>query len=179
VGSQKTFGHIEFDQDLVDRGRSGVDRVGDVPVAQRAVAFAVLRQIQRDDRDVFALSVGPDIAFGPRQNRMNPPLGAAGPVDTGIHHPAGLEIEDTQLLKLALANEPFDRIEKRAVRDGTGSCRFGYAPHWRKDNDNPALPEKPTERKLTIMTRRCVGLNCLPADENSNSKCLIKFVSRR
>ena len=50
-------------------GRS--HRVGDVLIAERAIALAVLRQIQRDDRNVLALGVGPDVGLGPMQDRMD------------------------------------------------------------------------------------------------------------
>ena len=46
-------------------------RIGDVLIAERAVALAVLRQIQRNDRDVLALGVGPDVRLGPMQDRMD------------------------------------------------------------------------------------------------------------
>src|SRR5207248_1583741 len=39
--------------------------------AERAVALAVAREIERDDRDAFAPRVGPDVAFGPMQDRMH------------------------------------------------------------------------------------------------------------
>ena len=45
--------------------------IGDVGIAQRAIALAVLREIQRDDRDVFALGVGPDVGLGPMQDRVD------------------------------------------------------------------------------------------------------------
>src|SRR5256885_10197117 len=43
----------------------------DVLIAQRAIALAVLRKIKRDDRNVFALGVGPDVGLGPMQDRVN------------------------------------------------------------------------------------------------------------
>ena len=40
-------------------------------VAERAIALAVPCEIQRDDRYVLALGVGPDVGFGPMQDRMD------------------------------------------------------------------------------------------------------------
>ena len=45
--------------------------IGDVLVAERAIALAVLGEIKRDDRNVFALGVGPDVGLGPMQDRMD------------------------------------------------------------------------------------------------------------
>src|SRR5665213_4450991 len=69
--SARTFRHlgaVEFDQDFVDVGGGRGHGIGDVGVAQRAVALAVFRQIKRDDRNVFALGVGPDVGLGPMQD---------------------------------------------------------------------------------------------------------------
>ena len=40
-------------------------------IAERAVALAVAREIERDDRDAFAPRVGPDVDLGPMQDRMD------------------------------------------------------------------------------------------------------------
>src|SRR6478752_10616077 len=45
--------------------------MGDVGIAERAITLAVLGEIKRDDRDVLALGVGPDVGFGPVQDRVN------------------------------------------------------------------------------------------------------------
>ena len=49
----------------------GGDREGDVGIAQRAIALAVLCQIKRDDRNVLAPCVGPDVGLGPMQDRVD------------------------------------------------------------------------------------------------------------
>jgi hypothetical protein len=71
AGALRHLGAVEFGQDLVDAGGGRTNRIGDVLIAQRAIALAVLREIERDDRNVFALGVGPDVGFGPMQDRMN------------------------------------------------------------------------------------------------------------
>src|SRR5262249_37162931 len=54
------------------------DREGDVGVAERAIALAVAREIERDDRDPLAPRIGPDVDLGPMQDRMHPQM-RAGP----------------------------------------------------------------------------------------------------
>src|ERR1700744_1484904 len=76
AGPFRHLGQFEFGQDLVDVGSGGSDREGDVGVAERAVALAVLCQIKRNDRDIFTLGVGPDVGLGPMQDRMNPQMRA-------------------------------------------------------------------------------------------------------
>src|ERR1700693_5248749 len=65
------FGLLELDQDLLDRGRVRGDGEGDVGIAERAVALAVVGKIERNDRDVLAFGVGPDIGLGPMQDWVN------------------------------------------------------------------------------------------------------------
>ena len=48
-----------------------VDREGDVLLAQRAVALAVAREIERHHRDALALDIAPDIELGPGEQRMD------------------------------------------------------------------------------------------------------------
>ena len=50
----------------------------DVVVAERAVALAVAREIERDDRNILAARIGPDVGFGPMQDRMNAQVRAGG-----------------------------------------------------------------------------------------------------
>src|SRR6185312_12589265 len=50
AGALRHLGAVEFGQDFIDARGGGSHRVGDVLVAQRAIALAVLRQIERDDR---------------------------------------------------------------------------------------------------------------------------------
>src|SRR5471030_1396721 len=70
-GTFRHLGVFELDQDFLDRGCVGDNGIGDVLIAERAIALAVLCQIQRDDRDVLTLGVGPDVGFGPMQDWMN------------------------------------------------------------------------------------------------------------
>ncbi len=49
----------------------GLDRRGDVLVAERAIALAVTRVVQVDDRDLLARDVAPDVELGPAQQRMD------------------------------------------------------------------------------------------------------------
>src|SRR4051794_36501324 len=58
AGALGHLGVLELGQDFVDVGGKRGDREGDVLVTKRTVALAVLRQIERDNRDVFALRVG-------------------------------------------------------------------------------------------------------------------------
>src|SRR5215475_11850534 len=74
LGSPRT---AEFGNDLVDRARLRRHRKRNVGVAQRAVAFAVIGEIKRDDRYALAPRIGPDVALGPMQDRMNPQMGAS------------------------------------------------------------------------------------------------------
>src|SRR5580704_15868399 len=70
----RAFGHlggVELDQDFFDVGGRRSNRMGDVLIAERAVALAVFGEIKRDDRDVLALGVGPDVGLGPMQDRVN------------------------------------------------------------------------------------------------------------
>src|SRR5271169_3503344 len=45
--------------------------MGDVGIAERAIALAGPGEIERNDRDVFTLGIGPDVGFGPMQDRMH------------------------------------------------------------------------------------------------------------
>src|SRR5262249_48489154 len=64
-------GDVELGDDLVDRARLRRDRKCDVRIAERAVALAVAREIEWDDRDALAARIGPDVALGPMQDRMH------------------------------------------------------------------------------------------------------------
>ncbi len=75
-GALRHLGAVELGDDLVDGARLRRDRRGDVGIAERAIALAVARQIERDDRDALAPRVGPDIGLGPMQDRMNAQMGA-------------------------------------------------------------------------------------------------------
>src|SRR5262245_51413432 len=55
----------EFLDDLVDGLRLAIDRESDADLAQRAIALAVLREIQRHDGNALALDVAPDVELGP------------------------------------------------------------------------------------------------------------------
>src|SRR5216683_7196882 len=71
AGALRHLGAVELDQDFLDaRGIRGYG-IGDVLIAQRAIALAVPGEIKRNDRDVFALGVGPDVGFGPMQDRVD------------------------------------------------------------------------------------------------------------
>src|SRR5580704_18518944 len=65
------FGFSKLDQDLIDAGGGRVDGKSDVGIAQRAIALAAPGEIKRNDRDVFAPRIGPDVGFGPMQDRVN------------------------------------------------------------------------------------------------------------
>ena len=56
-------GDPELGDDFIDGRRLAIDRRGDVFVAERAVAFAVAREIERHGRDVFPLGIEPHIYF--------------------------------------------------------------------------------------------------------------------
>ena len=71
AGALRHLGAVELGQDLIDAGGGRRHRVGDVLIAQRAITLAVLREIEQDDRNVLALGVGPDVGFGPMQDRMD------------------------------------------------------------------------------------------------------------
>jgi len=71
AGALRHLGAVEFGQDFRDVGRGRSHGIGDVLIAERAVTLAVLGQIQRNDRNVFALGVGPDVGLGPMQDRMD------------------------------------------------------------------------------------------------------------
>src|ERR1051326_806903 len=71
AGALGRAGHVELGDDLVDGARLRGDREGDVRVAERAIALAVAREIERDDRDGLAPRIGPDVCFGPMQDRMD------------------------------------------------------------------------------------------------------------
>src|SRR5262249_37294331 len=60
--------------DLVDRTGLRRHRKGDVGVAQRAIARAVLGKIERNDRYAFAPGIGPDVGLGPMEDRMDPQM---------------------------------------------------------------------------------------------------------
>src|ERR1700727_1797194 len=62
---------FKLDQDFFDACGGRVDRKSDVGIAERAITLAVFGEIERDDRDVFALGVGPDVGLGPMQDRVN------------------------------------------------------------------------------------------------------------
>src|SRR2546429_8272121 len=59
------LGAVEFGEDFIDAGGGRSHRIGDVLIAQRTIALAILREIKRDDRNVLALGVGPDVGLGP------------------------------------------------------------------------------------------------------------------
>src|ERR1700737_2715047 len=71
AGPFRHLGAVELDQDLRVVGGGRRYWIGDVLVAERTIALAVLGEIQRNDRDAFALGVGPDVGFGPMQDWMN------------------------------------------------------------------------------------------------------------
>src|SRR5262249_40297604 len=61
----------QLDDDLADAGRVGLDGRRDVLVAERAIALAVARIVEIDDRDLLARDVAPDVELGPAQQRMD------------------------------------------------------------------------------------------------------------
>src|SRR5262249_13045262 len=65
---------LEFRDDVIDGGCVRLHRKGDVGIAKRSVALSVAREIKRDDRDVLAARVGPDVELGPMQDRMDPKM---------------------------------------------------------------------------------------------------------
>src|SRR5688572_31066961 len=71
AGTLRGPGVRQLDNDLADAGRVGVDRRGDVLVAERTVALAAPRVIKVDDRDLLARDVAPDVELGPAQQRMD------------------------------------------------------------------------------------------------------------
>ena len=71
AGAFRNPGCLELGDDLVDGAGVRFDRKRDVSITERAVALAVARQIERDDGNVFALGIGPDVALGPMQDRMH------------------------------------------------------------------------------------------------------------
>src|SRR5262245_36263028 len=71
TGSLRNLGGVELGDDLSKRAGVGGDRKRDVGIAERAVALAVAREIERNDRNAFPLRVGPDVALGPMQDRMH------------------------------------------------------------------------------------------------------------
>src|SRR4030095_8506994 len=76
AGTLRSPGVRQLDDDLADARRVGVDRRGDVLVAERAIALAVLRIVQIDDRNLLARDVAPDVELGPAQQRMDAHVGA-------------------------------------------------------------------------------------------------------
>src|SRR5215471_21506825 len=69
---------VEFSDDFIDRAGVRWHGKRDVSVAQRAVALAAPREIERDDRDAFTPGVGPDVGLGPVQDRMDAQMRAGG-----------------------------------------------------------------------------------------------------
>src|SRR5260370_32253255 len=65
------LGAVELDQDFLDAGSVRDHGIGDVLIAERAKALAVSGEIKWNDWDVFTRRVGPDVGFGPMQDRMN------------------------------------------------------------------------------------------------------------
>jgi hypothetical protein len=74
-GAAGAFGgprRIELGNDLVDRARLRRHRKRDVGIAKRAIAFAVLGEVERNDGYALTPGIGPDVAFGPMEDRMDP-----------------------------------------------------------------------------------------------------------
>src|SRR5262252_7962964 len=69
---------VEFSDDFIDRAGMRLHGKCDVSIAQRAVALAVPREIERNDRDAFTPGVGPDVGLGPVQDRMDSQMRADG-----------------------------------------------------------------------------------------------------
>src|SRR3546814_1069963 len=64
-------GGAQLGDDLLDRVGIAADRVGDVHVAERAIALAVAGEVQRHQRDAFTLDVEPDVELSPMQQRID------------------------------------------------------------------------------------------------------------
>src|SRR5262249_43051045 len=75
AGALWNLRRFEFRDDVIDGGCVRLHRKGDVGIAKRSVALSVAREIKRDDRDVLAARVGPDVELGPMQDRMDPKMG--------------------------------------------------------------------------------------------------------
>src|SRR3984885_11579762 len=65
------LGVLKLDQDFFNARGSRIDRKRDVGIAERAITLAAFGEIKRNDRDVFALRIGPYVGFGPMQDRVN------------------------------------------------------------------------------------------------------------
>src|SRR5258708_10912587 len=76
AGALGNFGAVELENDLVDRARLRGHRRRDVGIAERPIAPAVAGEIERNDRDALASRIGPAIALGPVQDRVDAQMGA-------------------------------------------------------------------------------------------------------
>src|SRR5215813_11021218 len=68
---------IKLGNDLVDRARLGRDRKRDVGIAKRAIALAVLGEVEWNDRYPLTPRIGPDVGFGPMEDRMDAQMRAS------------------------------------------------------------------------------------------------------
>src|SRR3984957_18729637 len=73
------LGAIQLDENFFDVRCGRSHGMGDVGITQRAIALAILGEIQRNDRDIFALRISPDVGLGPMQDRMHPQMRARWP----------------------------------------------------------------------------------------------------
>ena len=107
-------GSFKLGDDLFYRGGFAVDRIGDVLIAKRAVALAVFREIQIDDRNILALDVPPDIKLGPMQDRMD--------ADVCAGREVGLELVPE--FRRLVAEIPFGVLATRTEDTFLGAGRF-------------------------------------------------------
>src|ERR1051326_3416624 len=72
AGALRGFGYAEFFNDFADATGIGFDWESAGSAAEAAVAFVfAIGEVKRNDRDIFAFDVFPDIQLGPMQQRMN------------------------------------------------------------------------------------------------------------
>src|SRR5262249_18066374 len=62
---------FQLDDDFLDSVGIAVDGEGDVLVAERAVALAILGEVELDDRNGLARDVARDVHLGPMQQRVD------------------------------------------------------------------------------------------------------------
>src|SRR5207244_8459274 len=76
AGALRHLGGVELGEDFVDVGSRRGDGIGDVLIAEGAIALAVFGDVERDDRNVLAPGVGPDVGLGPMQDRVDAQMSA-------------------------------------------------------------------------------------------------------
>src|SRR5688572_6229255 len=114
----RRLGPLQLGDDRFDRVGDAVDRERDVLVAERAVALAVLGEIQLDHRDLLARDVAPDVHLGPMQQRM----------DTQVRAGRQVGVEIVPEFRRLVAEVPLPALAARAEHPLLGAHSLLVAP---------------------------------------------------